>query len=103
MAGGKPEAPAPGYTFKDTPALNELLYQEYKDVNWAQIWADFEASHRAMMTLVQKHSDEELTTKKRYPWTGSTNLASYFASTTSSHYVWASELIRKFKKSVLAA
>ncbi len=95
MKGNKPEIPAPGYTFKDTPELNEKLFQEYKDVKWEKIKADFAASHAKCMKIVANHTDEELTTKKKYGWNGSTNLASYLASATSSHYVWASELLRK--------
>ena len=39
--------------------------------------------------------DEELFTKKKYHWTGSTSLGSYLVSATSSHYDWALKLIRK--------
>ena len=100
MAGEKPEIPAPGYSFKDTPALNEDLYQKYKDISWQEILTSFNETHQRIMALIDSHSDEELTTKKQYAWTGSTNLASYLASATSSHYVWASQMIRKFKKTL---
>ncbi len=100
MAGEKPAIPAPGYSFKDTPALNEKLYQDYKDNSWKEITELFRDSHQHVMEIIEKHSDEELTTKKKYKWTGSTNLASYLASATSSHYVWASQSIKKFKKTL---
>lgn len=98
MKGKKPEIPAPGYIFKDVPALNEKLYQEYKSISWAKLKKQFTATHKKFMAIISKHSDEELVTKKKYTWTGSTNMASYFASALSSHYVWAIDLIRKHLK-----
>lgn len=98
MADKKPEIPAPGYTFKDTPQLNEKLYQDYKDMPWEEVLKNFKESHNQIMEIIKKHSDEELTTKKKYKWTGSTDMCSYFASATSSHYAWANDLIKKFKK-----
>ena len=35
--GLKPQIPAPGYTFKDSPALNEKLFQDYKDISWDKL------------------------------------------------------------------
>lgn len=98
MSGEKPAIPAPGYSFKDAPALNEKLYQDYKDKSWKDIKNSFGESHQRAMEIINKHNDDDLTTKKKYAWTGSTNMASYLASATSSHYVWAIQLIKKFKK-----
>ena len=100
MANNKPAIPAPGYSFKDTPSLNEKMYQEYKNVSWEEILNSFKKSHLKIMKLIEKHSDIELTEKKKYSWTGSTNLASYFASATSSHYMWANDLLKKYKKTL---
>ena len=94
MKNKKPEIPAPGYTFKDAPKLNEKLYQEYKDISWTELEKKFAESHKKLLTIIKNHTDEELTTKKKYSWTGSTNMASYFASALSSHYVWAIDLVR---------
>jgi hypothetical protein len=48
--------------------------------------------------LVERHEEADLFTKKRYAWTGSTSLGSYAVSCTSSHYTWASDLIRRFAR-----
>jgi hypothetical protein len=95
MSGKKPEIPAPGYTFKDAPALNEKLYQDFKNISWEDLLKKFSGSHNKLLKIIRNHSDEELTTKKKYAWTGSTNMATYFASALSSHYIWAIDLIRK--------
>lgn len=98
MAENDYEMPKPGYTWKDIPKINEEIYKKYADVSFEKILKDLKASHRKILGIVMKHSDEELTEKKKYAWTGSTNMASYLASATSSHYVWANDLIRKFRK-----
>jgi hypothetical protein len=100
MAGGKPQIPAPGYSWKEEPELNEALYQKRKSEEWPAILEDFKSSYEEIRLIVEGHSDEELIEKQRYPWTGSTNLACYLAGTTSSHYVWANGLLKKFKKTL---
>ena len=98
MTDKKPQIPAPGYTFKETPELNEKLYQEYKDIELKDITKKLKASHNKLMKVIESHTDKELTTKKKYSWTGSTYMGSYMASATSSHYNWANSLIKKFRK-----
>ena len=100
MSGKKPAIPAPGYTFKDCPKLNEKLYQEYKDLSWSGLVKKFNSSHNKLMEIIERHTGSELTTKKKYVWTGSTDMACYFASALSSHYVWAIDLIGKHFKSI---
>jgi hypothetical protein len=46
------------------------------------------------MVVLFGYSDDDLFTKKRYAWTGTTSVGSYAVSATSSHYVWASGLVR---------
>jgi hypothetical protein len=98
MIGKKPEIPAPGYTFKTAPELNEKLYQEYKSIDWNNILEHFNTSHKKLLSIVTKHTDEELSTKKKYAWTGTTSITSYLASALSSHYVWAIDLIHRHFK-----
>ena len=48
----------------------------------------FKKSYKDVVALIEKHNDDELFTKKKYQWTGTTSLGSYFISATSSHYDW---------------
>ena len=98
--GEKPAMPAPGCTWKTTPELNEKIYQEHRHQAYDTVAAELNASHGKMMALISGHSDEDLFTKKRYKWTGSTSLGSYAVSASSSHYQWAMDLIRKWAKSL---
>jgi hypothetical protein len=95
MAGQMPVKPAPGYTWKATPQLNEELYRTYKAIPLEEIVAKFKDSHRRIMGLIEAHSAPDLEEKGKYSWTGSTSLASYVAAATSSHYRWATTLIKK--------
>ncbi len=99
-SGGKPIMPAEGYTWKDLPAFNEMLYRKSKDKSLSEILSDFENSHKEAMKHISGYSADDLETKAKFAWTGSTNIASYYASCTSSHYAWASDLLKKLQKRV---
>ena len=98
MAGGKPAVPAPGFSFKDTPALNEKIYQENKNIDFAEVVSRLKQSHRRVIVLAEGHTDTELFTKQSYPWTASTSLGAYFIGCLSSHYEWAHGLVKKYRR-----
>jgi hypothetical protein len=52
------------------------------------------------MALIEKHNDDELFSKKKYGFTGTTTLGAYFFYNTSSHYDWALKTIKPLKKLV---
>lgn len=95
MAGGKPSMPAQGYTWKTVPDLNRAIWQHYQTSPLAEVRALLQQSFLDVQSLIQNHNDEELFSKKYYPWTGSTSLGSYLISASSSHYAWALRLIKK--------
>lgn len=97
-AGETVEMPAPGYSWKETPALNDEIYQRIKDDSYEVVVARLKRSHKAVRGVIESYSEDDLFTKRRFKWTGSTSVGSYAASATSSHYDWARKLIRKFKK-----
>ena len=98
MAGGKPEMPAKGFTWKMTPELNRMIQIKYSRIALEHVKELLDASHGRVHSLIEKHTNEELFEKKRYAWTGSTSLGAYLVSATSSHYKWALRLIRKSLK-----
>ena len=53
---------------------------------------------RNFVDIIGKHSDEELFTKKKYQWTGTTSLGAYLIGSTSSHYDWALKTIKPLRK-----
>ncbi|EPR66424.1 ClbS/DfsB family four-helix bundle protein [Cyclobacterium qasimii] len=98
MKGEKPDIPFPGFTWKTLPALNRKIREENKDIPLKETLKLLLHSHLEIHKIMDKHSEEELFEKKRYHWTGTTSLAAYLISNTSSHYDWALKLIKKSLK-----
>ena len=98
MMGKKPDMPAKGYTWRTTSELNHSIQKLYRNTPLAEVKQMFQESYTLLASIIKRHNQEELFTKKCYPWTGSTSLAAYLISATSSHYDWAYKLIRKCKK-----
>ena len=99
MAGTKPKIPAEGYTWQTIPALNRVFWEQAQQIPLAQAQASLATTHNEMMELIKAHSNDELFTKKLYPWTGTTSLGAYLISATSSHYDWALTKLKKALKS----
>lgn len=95
MNGEKPAMPAEGYTWRTLPDLNKVIWEQYLNRDLATVRPLFENSHQQVQACIERHSDEELFTKKLYPWTGSTSLGAYLVSCTVSHYDWAYKKIKK--------
>ncbi|MFW5719562.1 MAG: ClbS/DfsB family four-helix bundle protein [Candidatus Dojkabacteria bacterium] len=98
MSGLNPRFLPEGYTWKTTPELNDKLYREHKDDIFEDVLAGLKESHQSVTAVIERHSNEELFTKKLYSWTGSSSLGAYLISATSSHYDWAYKLINKWSK-----
>ena len=95
MNGEKPSMPAEGYTWKTVGDLNKKIWEKYRETSLNQIQGMIGKSFVEVQKIIKKHTNEELFTKKKYPWTGSTSLGSYLISNTSSHYDWAYKMIKK--------
>jgi len=96
MEGKKTSFLPEGYTWKSTPKLNKSLWEQYQKTSLSEAEKLFAKSHKEIMSLIKKHSNEELFTKSYYDWTGTTSLGAYFVSATSSHYDWATKLLKQF-------
>lgn len=97
MSGAKPVIPAEGVTWQTLPVLNRRIHQKYAGTPLDQALAWLKASHATVRALIDAHTDEQLFTKKRYPWTGTTSLGSYLVSATSSHYDWALKTLKPLR------
>ena len=100
MSGKKPAIPAEDVTWQTLPILNRRIFEKYQGTELSVAVGLFKKSHIKMMEIIKKHNDEELFTKKKYPWTGTTSLGAYLVSATSSHYDWALKTIKPIKKLV---
>jgi hypothetical protein len=100
MSGKKPAIPAEGVTWQTLPVLNHRIYEKYKGTELKEAITLFKKSHKKIMGLIEKHTDDELFTKKKYQWTGTTSLGAYLIGSTSSHYDWGLKTIKPLKKMV---
>ena len=99
-AGEEPEMPAPGFGWADTPALNEAIWRRTNGDEFEDVAKRFHTSYEAVRKVIESYADEDLFTKRRYRWTGSTSVGSYSVSATSSHYEWARKLIVKYTRTL---
>lgn len=89
-----------GYNWKSYGAMNVEFMENHKDSSYEEALSLLKESHEKVMKLAEEFSNDELFSKKIFPWVGGSTLGSYFVSTTSSHYEWATKKIRKYKKSI---
>lgn len=82
------------YNWKTYPKMNMELWEKHQTTPLEKAITLLKSSHADVINLIEAFTDEELFTKKYFPWTGTTSLGSYCISATSSHYDWA---IKKLK------
>lgn len=98
VRGEKVRTPAPDLKWSETPILNQRIYVTYRDTPLSEIQASLAASYNEMLATIKAIPEEELVTPRFYEWTKNSTLLSYFVSSTSSHYHWAYDHIRKWIK-----
>lgn len=89
-----------GYNWKTYPEMNVKFKEKHKDTTLETSKNLLKDSHSFVMKSIETFTDEELFTKKYFDWTGTTSLGSYCVSSTSSHYDWAINKIKKHIKSL---
>lgn len=97
-AGGRPQVPGPGRTWRHLPAINAEIWANYATMPYAEALELLDSSPAKTNSLITSHTQEQLFDKGVYPWTGSTKLGAYFASSTSSHYVWGIKTLKAIRR-----
>lgn len=93
--GETPTTPAPGYKWNQLPALNQAIYERYRDVPLETIQPDFRASHARALALAESLSEADLFTPGLYPWMRDGILAGYLSANGANHYRWALKDLKK--------
>lgn len=97
VRGETPALPAPGFTWKQTPRLNEKIYRTHRRRSLKSVLADYHQYHDRIVLLIRTIPDNDLVTINRYAWTGpSWTLSDYFRANTAAHYLWARTRIRRW-------
>lgn len=97
LRGEKPAMPAPGYSLRDLPRLNQMLYRKHHRRSLRAIRADYSAYHNRVVNLIKRLPDTDLVTLGRFNWTGpSWTLSDYLRASTAAHYLWARKRIQRW-------
>lgn len=97
-AGGTPEVPGPGLTWRDLPALNADIWERFARTSYEEVWSALITTHERCLAAIDAHTDDQLFGRQQYAWTKSSTLGAYFVSSTSSHYVWGVKTLRAIAK-----
>ena len=90
LRGEKVDMPAPGYTLRELPRLNQMIFRKHHRRSLTSVLEDYNQYHERVLGLIASLSDGELTTLGHYSWTGpSWTLSDYLRASTSAHYLWA--------------
>jgi hypothetical protein len=95
----KPAMPAPGFTLREIPRLNEMIYRRHHRRPLHAVLDDYHSYHERLVNLIKTLSDADLITLGRFSWTGpSWTLSDYLRASTAAHYHWARTRIRRWWK-----
>jgi hypothetical protein len=104
LRGEKPAMPAPGFTWRDLPRLNAMIYRKHRRRPLRDVLRDYRTHHQRLLALLASLPDEDLVTLGRYTWTGpSWTLSDYLRANTAAHYLWARQRIRRWLRRQQAA
>jgi hypothetical protein len=98
--GEHPAMPAPGFTLRELPRLNEMIYRKHHRRSLQAVVRDYRSYHERVVALINALPDEDLVTLGRFSWTGpSWTLSDYLRASTAAHYLWARTRIRRWWRS----
>jgi hypothetical protein len=95
LRGEIPAVPAEGYKWSQLPALNQHVYETYRDLPLEEVLRLFRESHLRTMVLLESLPEPDLFTRGKYAWMNQNPLSAYFNANTAAHYRWARVEIRE--------
>lgn len=87
------------YNWKNYGDMNIEFWKNHQSTMLSDAKEMLKTSHKQVMAVIEKHTGEQLFTKKFYNWTGTSIFGSYCVSATASHYDWA---MKKLKAQIKA-
>lgn len=97
LRGEMPAVPAPGYKWSRLPALNQVIFEKYRDLPLDEVLTLFRASQQKTVQLIESLPEADLAAPGLYRWMNNNTLMAYFNSITAAHFVWALKECRKGK------
>lgn len=96
--GQVPALPAPGFTWRETPALNQAIWRKHSGRDVAGVLRDFHESYASISALVRGLDERDVFEPGRFAWTGRNALVTYLGANTASHYRTASKILRRWAR-----
>ena len=97
LRGRTPAMPASGYTLRELPRFNEMLYRKHRRRSLAAVRRDYVVYHRRIIELIKSLPNRDLLSIRRFNWTGpSWCLSDYLRASTAAHYLWARKRIGRW-------
>lgn len=93
----KPFIPKP-YNWKTYGDMNVEFWKKHQNTPLEEAKKMINKSHKDVLVLAEKFSNDELFSKNIFKWVGGSTLGSYFVSATSSHYDWAIKKLKAHQK-----
>jgi hypothetical protein len=101
--GRRPALPAPGYTWRETPALNRAIWQQHRRTSYGRALRDFERSYEQLLALASSLPPKALFEPGHIGWSGTAPLATYLSANTASHYRFARKVLTRWLRRSPAA
>jgi hypothetical protein len=98
LRGVKPEMPAAGYKWSETPRLNRAIWVKHRSRSAAAVRADFDSGYRRIFQVAEALSPEQLLAPGHFDWSGKHPLTTYLGPNTASHYRFAIKAIKRWLK-----
>lgn len=98
-SGLKPQMPAPGYKWSETPKLNEAIWEKHKSRAAAKVRADFDAGYKKILSLTQSLTEKQLLSAGAFAWTGTNAIVTYLSANSASHYRFANKVLKRWTRS----
>ena len=92
----KPFIPKP-YNWKTYGDMNVEFWKKHQNTSLKDATKMFHKSHKDVLELAERFTNEEMFSKDVYKWVGGSVLGSYL-SATSSHYDWAMKKLKAHQK-----
>ncbi|MGE5832982.1 MAG: ClbS/DfsB family four-helix bundle protein [Acidobacteriota bacterium] len=97
LRGETPGMPAPGYTWRELPRLNKMIYRKHLRRSLQAVLRDYRTCHERIVALIETVPAADLVTLERFSWTGpSWTLSDYLRANTAAHDLWARTRIRRW-------
>ena len=82
-----------GYNWKNYGDMDVEFQKKHQHTSLQNAKLMIERSHKTMISLINKFTNEALFEKGNLAWTGGSTLEQPCVSLTASHYVWVSKKI----------